>query len=84
MTSRAMMKSAQEQWEALQRVTDAAQDVLPEGECRVLERMTRSGATRALDRLDAVSRPDTPTPAGADESTEVRDIKQVLRTAAGV
>lgn len=86
MTSRAMMKSAQEQWEALQKVTEAAQEVLPEGERQVLEQVTRNGATRTLRRLDAERTKVSNPPRDAeldDEVTEIREIRQVLRVTAG-
>lgn len=89
MTSKTVLQSALAQWEALENVTEAARQVLPEEESRALNKVTTNGATRTLECLDEHRRKySTSTSAPErgedvdDEPTEIRNIRSVLQQAA--
>jgi hypothetical protein len=85
-----MMQSTLDQWVALEKLTDTAKEVLPEEECKVIDKTVKNGATRTLHRLE--ERRKTPPPQGRrvngtgetpeeqlpDEPTDLVELRQVL------
>jgi len=86
-SAKLVLQSATATWKAVQRVAEAAREVLPEAECEAIDEKARSGATRSLTQLEeTMSTPPAP-PRREDEAeacfeedepTEVRDLRQVL------
>jgi hypothetical protein len=87
MTSKSAMQSAVSQWETLRKIQEAAREVLPEEECRVLDEKSKDAAFRTLHLLNQArdQRQKTPTPAPdlEDEPTETRLVREVLTKTTG-
>lgn len=86
MSSRAVMESVAEQWEALEELQRAARKVLPNSESELLDNTSRGGAERALTGLDKRQEQGreaaTPPPGASEEPTENEHVREALETRA--